>query len=54
MRADNLKVEKRRISLEPEEGEKVTAALAKTDEGGRSSLLQGTTKVTNKNRKESC
>jgi len=44
MRADNLKVEKRRISLEPEEGEKVTADAAKTDEGGRSSLLHGTTK----------
>jgi len=44
MRADNLKVEKRRISLEPEEGENVTADPAKTDEGGRSSLLQGTTK----------
>merc|ERR1719461_1112075 len=44
MRADNLKVEKRRISLEPEKGENVTADPPKTDEGGRSSLLQGTTK----------
>merc|ERR1719461_1632148 len=45
MRADNLKVEKRRISLEPEKGEKVTEdPPAKTVEGGQSSLLQGTTK----------
>jgi len=43
MRADNLKVEKRRISLEPEEGE-TPAEPEKTDEGGRSSLLQSTNK----------